>query len=106
LSPELKYGIMIWKRVKKLIIPLIIVKFIIFLFFFFRSDIISISRDINYSTNYQKEFDNDSIVNKRQKFIRIVRNEKEPGISIILRGRNNTKSLREKEEGIIIPKVD
>jgi len=97
---------MIWKRVKKLIIPLIILKFIIFLFFFFRSDIISISRDINYSTNYQTEFDSDSIVNKRQKFIRIVRNEKEPGISIILRGRNNNKSFREKEEEIIIPKVD
>jgi len=97
---------MIWKKLKKLIIPLIIIKFIFFLFFFFRSDIISISRDINYSTNYQTESDNDSIVLTRQKLIRIVRNEEERGISIKLRGRKNDRLLREKEEEITIPIVD
>jgi len=97
---------MIWKKLKKVIIPLIIVKFIIFIFFIFKSDIISISRGINYSTNYQEEFDNDSTVLKRQKLIRIVRNEEEPGISIKLRGREKTRQLREKEGEITIPVVD
>jgi len=97
---------MIWKKLKKVIIPLIIVKFIIFIFFIFKSDIISISRGINYSTNYQEEFDNDSTVLKRQKLIRIVRNEEEPGISIKLRGREKPRHLREKEGEITIPVVD
>jgi len=97
---------MIWRKLKKVIIPLIIIKFIIFVFFIFRSDIISISRDINYSTNYQAEFDNDSIALKRQKLIRIVRNEEEHGISIKLRGRKNDRRLREKEEEITTPLFD
>ena len=97
---------MIWQKLKKVIIPLIIVKLIIFIFFIFKSDIISISRDINYSTSYQQEFDNDSTVLKRQKLIRIVRNEEEPGISIKLRGREKTRHLREKEGEIAIPIVD
>jgi hypothetical protein len=97
---------MIWKKLKKVILPLIIVKFMIFVFFIFKGDIISISRDKNYSTNYQQEFDNDSTVLKRQKLIRIVRNEEEPGISIKLRGREKTRQLREKEGEITIPVVD
>jgi hypothetical protein len=102
----IKNGSMIWQKLKKVIIPLIIVKLIIFVFFIFKSDIISISRDINYSTSYQQEFDNDSTVLKRQKLIRIVRNEEEPGISIKLRGREKTRHLREKEGEITIPVVD
>jgi hypothetical protein len=78
----------------------------IFLFFIFKGDIISISRDKNYSTNYQQESDNDSTILKRQKLIRIVRNEEEPGISIKLRGRDKPRHLREKEEEITIPVVD
>jgi hypothetical protein len=97
---------MIWKKLKKVIIPLIIVKLVLLVFFFFRGDIISISRDINYSSNYQEGFDNDSIVQKKQKFIRIVRNEEERGISIKLRGKKNAKPLREKEGEISIPIVD
>jgi hypothetical protein len=97
---------MIWRKLKKVILPLIIVKFMIFLFFIFKGDIISISRDKNYSTNYQQESDNDSTVLKRQKLIRIVRNEEEPGISIKFRGRDNTRHLREKEGEITIPVVD
>jgi hypothetical protein len=97
---------MTWKKVKRLIIPLIIVKFIIFLFFIFRSDIISISRDINYSTSYQEESGIDSAVLKRQKFIRIVRNEDEAGISIKVRGKKNSTPLKEKEVEIAIPIVD
>ncbi len=102
----LKNGSMIWQRLKKVIIPLIIVKLIIFVFFIFKSDIISISRDINYSTSYQQELDSDSSVLKRQKLIRIVRNEEEPGISIKLRGREKTRHLGEKEGEITIPIVD
>jgi len=97
---------MIWKKLKKVIIPLIIVKLIIIVFFIFRSDIISISRDISYFTNYQEGFDNDSIVLKKQKLIRIVRNEEERGISIKLRGRKNARSRGEKEGKIPVPIVD
>jgi hypothetical protein len=97
---------MIWKKLKKVIMPLIIVKLIILGFLIFRGDIISISRDINYSSNYKEGFDNDSLILKEQKFIRIVRNEDERGISIILRGRKNAKPIREKEREIPIPIVD
>jgi len=97
---------MIWRKLKKLVIPLIIAKFIIFVFFIFRSDIISISRDVSHSTKTQIEFDNDSTVLKRNKLIRIVRNEEEPGISIKLRGRDSAKPLKKKDGDIIIPTVD
>lgn len=98
---------MIWKKLKKLIIPLIIVKFIFLGFFIFRGNVVSISRDINYSGNYYQEtFDNDSIVLKKQKLIRIVRNEEKGGISIKLRGRKTTIPLREKEGEIPLQIVD
>jgi hypothetical protein len=97
---------MILKKLKKVIIPLIIVKFIIIVFFVFKSDLVSISRDINYSSNYLEEFDNDSIVLQKQKSIRIVRNEEERGITIKLRGKKNTKPFREKKGEISIPIVD
>ena len=87
---------MILKNLKKVIIPLIIVKFIIIVYFVFKSDLISISREINYSNNYLEGFDNDSIVLQKQKSIQIVRNEEERGISIKLRGKKNTKPFREK----------
>jgi hypothetical protein len=97
---------MIWKKIKKVIIPLIIVKLIIFGFFIFRSEFITISRDISYSRNYQEGFDNDSIIIEKQKFIRIVRNEDKRGISIKLRGRKNSMPLTEKEGESDIPIVD
>jgi hypothetical protein len=97
---------MIWKKLKKVIIPLIIAKLVIIVFFIFRGDIISISRDINYSSTYQQGFDNDTIVQRRQKFIRIVRNEEERGISIKLRGKKNSEPFIEKEGEISIPIVD
>ena len=97
---------MIWKKLKKAIIPLIIVKLMILVFLIFRGDAISISRDINYSSNYQEGFDIDSIVQKKQKFIRIVRNENTRGISIKLRGRKNAIPLIENEGEIHIPIVD
>lgn len=97
---------MICKKVKKVIIPLIIVKFIIILIFLFRSDIITISRDMTCNSNYQDEFGINSIDLKRQKLIRIVRNEEEHGISIILRGKKNDRIHREKEGKITVPIVD
>ena len=97
---------MIWKKLKKLIIPMIIAKLVILGFFIFRSDFISISRDINYSSNYQEGFGADSTVQKRQKLIRIVRNEEERGYSIKLRGKKNAKPVSEKEGEISIPIVD
>ena len=97
---------MIWKKLKRVIIPLIVVKFVIFVFFLFKSDVISISRDINFSSSYQQDFDNDSTIIKRQKLIRIVRNEEDPGISIKLRGRDKDRQQREKEREISVPVVD
>ena len=97
---------MILKKLKKVIILLIIVKFIIIVFFVFKSDLVSISRDINYNNNYPEGFDNDSIVLQKQKYIRIVRNEDERGISIKLRGKKNTKLFREEKRGASVPIVD
>jgi len=97
---------LIWKKLKKVIIPLIIAKFIILGVFIFRNDFISISRDMNYRSIYQEGFDNDSIVIEKQKFIRIVRNENTRGISIKLRGRKNAIPLIENEGEIHIPIVD
>jgi hypothetical protein len=97
---------MIWKRLKKAIIPLLIAKLIILVFFLFRGDVITISRDMNYSSNYQEGFDNDTIVQKKQKLIRIVRNEGTRGISIKFRGKKNDEPLREKEGEISLPIVD
>lgn len=88
---------MSWKKLKKVIIPLIIAKFIILIFFVCKNDFISISRDVNNSSYYSEGLDIDSIALKKQKFIRIVRNEEEQGISIKFRGRKNAKPLREKE---------
>jgi len=79
---------------------------VILVFFIFRGDFISISRDINYTSIYQEGFESDSIVQKKQKLIRIVRNEEERGISIKLRGKKNDKSLRENEGEISVPIVD
>ena len=97
---------MIWKKLKKAIIPLIIAKLIVLVLFIFRGEVISISRDINYSNNYREGFDNDSTGLKKQKFIQIVRNEEKRGISIMLRGRRNAKPLIEKEDEMNIPIVD
>jgi hypothetical protein len=97
---------MILKKLKKVIILIIIVKFIIIVFFAFKSDLVSISRDINYNSNYLEGFDNDSIVLQKQRSIRIVRNEEERGISIKLRGKKNTKPFREEEREIVVPIVD
>jgi hypothetical protein len=97
---------MLWKKFKKAIIPLIIVKLIILVFFIFRSETLSISRDINYSGNYQERFDNDSLIIKKQKFIRIVRNGDQRGIQIILRGRKNAKPLKVEDREEQVPMVD
>lgn len=96
---------MIWNKLKKAIIPLIIIKLIILVFFIFTSDI-SISRDINYTNNYEEGFDTDSLSQKKQKLIRIVRNEEEGSISIKLRGRKNIKPVIENGGEIPVPIVD
>jgi len=97
---------MIWRRVKKVIIPIIIAKIVILVFFIFSGDVITISRDTNYTSNYQEGYDNDSVVLKKQKFIRIVRNEEDRSISIILRGKKNSKPLKDKEGELSYPMVD
>ena len=96
---------MIWNKLKKAIIPLIVIKLIILVFFVFTSDI-SISRDINYTNNYEEGFVTDSLFQKKQKLIRIVRNEEEGSISIKLRGRKNARPLIENVNEIPVPIVD
>jgi hypothetical protein len=95
-----------WRKGKKVIILLIIAKLVILVLLIFSGDVISISRDINYSSNFQEGFDADSVVLGKQKFIRIVRNEKDRGISIILRGKKNSKPLKDKEGELTYPIVD
>jgi len=97
---------MTWKKVKRLIIPMLIVKFVISLVFLFRTDIVTISKDITYNNYNQIESGIDSIDLKRQKLIRIVRNEGDHGISIVLRGKKNSKIHRNNEEKITLPVVD
>jgi hypothetical protein len=95
-----------WKKLRKVIIPLIIVKFIFLIFFIFSSDIVSITREKHFSSEYQEGIDNDSIFIKKQKLIRIVRNEDERGISIKLRGRKNSRAQIEKEEDRPVQIID
>lgn len=97
---------MIWNKLKKMIIPFLLAKLVIFVFIIFWGDVISISRDTSFYSNYQEGFDNDSIALKKQKFIRIVRNEYERGISIKLRERKNAKPFIKLEEEISVPLVD
>jgi hypothetical protein len=97
---------MIWRKVKKVIIPLVIAKLVILVLLIFSGDSVSISRDINYSSYSQEGYGNDTVVLKKQKLIRIVRNEKDRGISIILRGKKNSKPQRDKEEEPTYPIVD
>ena len=95
-----------WRKVKRLIVPLILAKFIIFFIFLFRTEMITISRDVKYSKADQFEFGPDSIDIKKQKLIRVVRNEGERGISIVVRGKKNKINHRQKEEKITVPVVN
>jgi hypothetical protein len=97
---------MIWKKVKRLIIPMFIAKFAISLVFLIRTDIITISKDITYSNYNQIESGPDSVDLKSQKLIRIVRNEGDRGISVVLRGRKNKIVHRDTEEKITVPVVN
>jgi hypothetical protein len=97
---------MIWKKFKNFIIPLLILKVGIFVLFIFIGDNISISRDINFSNNNQQFVDSNSIVAEKQKLIRIVRNEDERGISIKIRGKRNSKAYEESSDEIYRPIVD
>jgi hypothetical protein len=101
-----KYFTVIWRKVKKVIIPLIIVKLVIFVLLILSGDVVSISRDINYSSYLQNEYGKDTLVLNKQKLIRVVRNEKDRGISIILRGKKNSKPQKDKEEELSTPIVD
>lgn len=95
-----------WQKLKKVIIPLIIIKIIFLVFFIFKSDLISISREITYFSNYQQGTESDSIVQKRQRLIRIVRNEEERGIIIKLRGKKNAKPFPDDQREPNNPIVD
>ncbi len=90
---------------KKVVLPLIIIKIVIFVFLVIKSDLISISRDINYGNNLPGLV-NDSTDLQKQKSFRIVRNTEDRGISIILREKKNARYFREKNEEISNPIVD
>jgi biopolymer transport protein ExbD len=95
-----------WQKLKKVIIPLIIIKIIILVFFILKSEFISISREITYSDNFQQGTESDSIVQKKQRLIRIVRNEEERGIIIKLRGKKNSKPFPDKKRELYNPIVE
>lgn len=95
-----------WRKVKKLIVPLIIIKSVIALIFLFRNDMVTISRDVSWNNQYQYETGIDSAAFKKQKLIRIVRNEEERGISIILRGKKINRTSADKIGKKAIPMVD
>ncbi len=95
-----------WQKLKKVIIPLIIIKVIILIFFISKGDLISISREIPYSSSFQQGTEGDSIVQKKQRLIRIVRNEEERGIIIKLRGKKNAKPFPDDQREPNNPIVD
>jgi|GEM_PF-1466742 hypothetical protein len=97
---------MIWKKLRRLILPLLIAKSVIFLVFLLRTDIITISKDIPHINYNQIVPGADSIELKRQKLIRVVRNEGDRGISIVLRGKKSRTVHKDKEEEIAAPMVD
>lgn len=78
-----------WQKVKKVVIPLLFIKLLIFVFFIVKNDLVSISREISYTEVSQQGIENDSIVQKKQRLIRIVRNEEDKGIIIQLRKKKN-----------------
>lgn len=88
-----------WRKLKKVLIPLLIIKVLIFVFFIFKSDLVSISREINYN---QQGIENGSVAPEKQKLIRIVRNENDRGITIKLRSRKNASPFREREQSDLI----
>jgi hypothetical protein len=97
---------MILKKLKRLVIPFFIIKLVIFVVVAFKSDLVSISRDINYSTEYTRVFDSDSIVLPRQRAFQIVRNEEEGGILIKLREKKHNDPPGEKKGQVTIPVLD
>ena len=104
---SLKDVMMIWKKWKKAIIPLLIAKIVFLICVALVGEFVNISRDVNYGNNYQElNVENDSMILKQQKFIRIVRNEEERGVTIILRERKNSKAIREKQREMPNPIID
>jgi hypothetical protein len=97
---------MIWKKLKKLIIPFIIIKIAISLFFIFGSDYVSVSRELTNNDNFQQGTLSDTIVRKNQKLIRIVRNDEEKGIIIKVRGKKNDRPFLDNQREMYNPKVD
>jgi len=97
---------MVWKKLKKLIIPFFIIKALIFVIFISRGDLINISEDSNQHSNYIETIESDSIALKEHNAIQIVRNEKDTRFSLRLRGKKDTKNLLQKETEIPVPIID
>jgi hypothetical protein len=92
-----------WKKLKKIIVPLIILKFLFLTIFIFKSDLISISREITSSdSNYLQGTEIDNMDQGQQKLIRIVRNEEERGIIIKLRAKKNHRLLEDEKSNPVV----
>jgi hypothetical protein len=105
----INYGIMILKNLKKLkrlVIPFFIIKLVIFVVVAFKSDLVSISRDLNYTPVYTQVYDNDSIILPRLRAFQIVRNEEEGGILIRLREKKNIEPFSERKGEKTKPIID
>jgi hypothetical protein len=95
-----------WKKLKKVLIPLLIIKVLVFVFFIFKSDLISFSREATDTGSYQQGIERGSVVPEKQRLIKIVRNEGERGITIMLRSRKNAAPLHENKKGESDPIID
>lgn len=85
---------------------MLIIKTLIFVFFIFKSNLISFSREISYTGGYQQGIENNNVVQEKQRLIRIVRNEQDKGIVIKLRKRKNAQPFSDNQKEPSNPIVD
>lgn len=95
-----------WKKLKKIVVPLIILKIIFLIIFIFKSDLISISREITSDTNYLQGTEMGNIDQGQKKLIRIVKNEEDRGIIIKLRAKKNDRLFNDDQSKPNIPVID
>jgi hypothetical protein len=79
-----------WQKLKKLILPLLVIKLAFSLFFVIKSDLVIITREMSDVGIYQRVMENDSIVLEKQRLFKVVKNEEDRGIIIKIRKRNSS----------------
>lgn len=92
-----------WKKIKKVLVPLIIIKLLIFVAFIFKSDLVSISRELSY---YQPATENNNAIPEKERLIKIVRHDDERGIVIQVRKKKNSVQLEDSQKDPVNPIID